>query len=954
MKDEQMPSLNEQEGDRSGLPVPLEPCLSFSDCCLFPTRRQFFRANTEVQLRGREFDLLYALVENAGTFLSNDVLIARIWPTSTVSESNLRVQMASLRRALGDNGTAGRMIVNVTGRGYSFTLPVVCDNACPIDSEQVQPPNPAFVPVALPPSAMPNKNLPNRLSGLIGREPVLTKLLVHMPHRRLLTIVGPGGIGKTSLSMTLAERLENAYEDGVYFVDLATIPDASTIVSALTKAFNLRLTMAEPMDQILEWLSDRHVLVVLDNCEHVIERAAELVEEILRGAPRVHMLCTSREALRVDGEWIHRLAPLDSPPQSDSLMADEAIAYSAIELFVERAIACRDLFVMSDEDAAHVAKICRSLDGIPLAIELAAARVDRLNVRSLAALLPDRLELLGPGKRTAKPHQQTLRATLDWSYQLLDSRDRITLNRLSIFRNSFTLEAVFAVAGFGDMNEGEAADSLFELVGKSMVTVETVDGEDYYRLLETTRAYASEKLLKSGEHNDIAGRHALLCREILLKAKDDRHNTAQADWVRAYGRWMDDVRAALDWTYSGEGNVVLGIELSALSSPLASRLALLREYLGRIEYASDQVRMLEPPNPFLELRVNAELAYLLQHTSGDTIELRRVYDRVTQLQLQTGDAKERFEAIHFDFGMLFSRTDWNKALEAATAAKITAAVPGEPYLVASAERMRAQAFHYLARHREAVECGQAVLTAATGSSLYMAFTRVDPRISARAVMARSLWLLGECDNAVEVVHDCLAFAEQFRNHPLCQGLAMGAVPVAAWSGDTVGMTRYANAIVEVAIESGMDYWIDWGHKLLLTATSRPDEVSRLVLEPLMADDLATYNRHLVTAEICARFEAGNSPWAAPEIFRGYTANLFEAGAISSAEAEARLHKALDLARSQEACYWELRIINDLAAMQLERQETQALRMIERLLARLRGASDSADVKRAIALLSSSE
>ncbi|WP_161956885.1 ATP-binding protein [Sphingosinithalassobacter portus] len=913
-------------------------------------RRTLFKGQSEILLRGREFDLLVALLENAGAFIGNDALIALVWPTSTVSESNLRVQVASLRRALGDNGPAGRMIVNVTGRGYSFAIPV-SRGAMPAIA-----PDPNFPEAEHPQvTAVRAPSLPMRLTDLVGRDTALARLQVHLPHRRLMTVVGPGGIGKTSISIALAERCAEMFADGTFFIDLITAEHGSDLGATLAKGLGLRLENGDYGEAALDWLTDRNALLLFDNCEHVIEASAKFAETILQRAAGVHLLCTSREPLRVQDEWVHRLAPLDAPPPSGSLTTEEAMAYSAIELFVERASACKDSFALSDEDAAHVSEICRSLDGIPLAIELAAARVDKLNVRSLAELLPQRLQILGPGKRTAKPHQQTLRATLDWSYDLLAPRERTMLNRLSIFRNGFTLEGAMTIAGDDTIDELDLTDSLFELIGKSLVAVEVSEEGDFYRLLETTKVYGREKLEAMGDLPRVARLHAEYCLLLVRRSRGLWGTEEGVGWVAAYDRWMDDISAAVDWAYTADsGAIDLGIELAAMSAPLAARLSRLRRYLDHVSVALDRTRALDPPDPKLELRVAFELSYLLQHIDGDTEELRALSRRNSELFAKFRDVEDRINALFYDFGLRFSVTDWSGALEVADAYYALATESGAGDLATNGLRMRSQAFHYLGRHADAVASARPVIhPMAPMPSAYEINTRVDPRVSSRVVMARSMWLLGSPAEATEVIHDCLAQADKTGNNTLCQALAMGAVTVSAWSGDHATATRYCKAAIEVAEATGLDYWHSWGSRLMAILDGDVDAVAALGVESLMLDDFCTYDRRLVDSAMVDRVSRGNAAWCAPEVLRANAANLRERGLIDVAASERLLLEARAIAQAQDAAGWELRIACDLADLALERGDRRAVEpQLAPLLAKFRDGS-TADIARARMLLSAS-
>ena len=307
------------------------------------------------------------------------------------------------------------------------------------------------------------------------------------------------------------------------------------------------------------------MLLVLDNCEHVIDAAATLAVVVLTGAPGVHVLATSREPLRVEGEQVHRLSPLASPPAPAQLTATEALGFPAVQLFVERAAATLDEFELTDTDAPIVADICSKLDGIALAIELAAARIDTFGVRGVAAHLDDRFQLLTRGRRTALPRHRTLRATLDWSYQLLPEPERVVLRRLAIFAGGFTEEAASAVVASAEIAASEVVESLANLVTKSLVSVDVGGVLVRYRLPETIRAYALGKLAESGEREPIARRHAEYHLGLFERAEAEAKTRPMAEWLAEYRPRIDNLRAALDWAFSPGGDAAIGVALTAAS-----------------------------------------------------------------------------------------------------------------------------------------------------------------------------------------------------------------------------------------------------------------------------------------------------------------------------------------------------------------------------------------------------
>jgi predicted ATPase/DNA-binding winged helix-turn-helix (wHTH) protein len=482
-----------------------ESSFSFGRFRLLPGQQTLLEDEKPVRLGSRALDILTLLVEHAGELVSKDELTARAWPGTFVEESSLRVHIAGLRRALGDGHAGNRYVANIPGRGYRFVAPVAA-------SEQTGPAAPK------PPIAAPAHNLPASLIRMIGRDAVTSTLSAELPRRRFITIVGPGGIGKTTVALAVANGLAAAYRDRVRYVDLASLTDSLVVPRVLASVSGLATHSETPTPELIAFLGNKNMLVVLDSCEHVVESAAALAVDLLKSAPGLNVLATSREPLCAEGECVRRLMPLQVPPASRKLTATEALAFSAVQLFVERAIERLDTFELTDVDAPIIAEICRELDGIALAIELAASRVDAFGLRELATLLKDRFRLLMRGRRTGLRRHQTLRAALDWSYEFLQECERIVLRRLAAFDSYFTLESAISVAGEANIAALDVVNALANLVANSLVIADIGSDIVHYRLLETTRVYAHEKLAESGELEQVTQRHAENLQNILEQA----------------------------------------------------------------------------------------------------------------------------------------------------------------------------------------------------------------------------------------------------------------------------------------------------------------------------------------------------------------------------------------------------------------------------------------------------
>lgn len=465
--------------------------ISFGQFCLLPAQRLLLEGDKPIPLGSRAMEILVGLVERPGELVTKEELMARVWPNTFVDPANLTVHICALRKALRDGRDGNRYVINVPGRGYRFVMPIevrgVTELACP-----------HLVPT----------NLPAEVTPLIGRDDVVAALVTELARNRIVTVAGPGGIGKTSVALAAAARLLDEHEHGVWLVDLTSISDPALVPGALAQTLGLEMSAGDPPYRFIDALKSRRMLIVLDNCVHVVAAAAQLAAEVSKAARGVKILTTSREPLRIDGEHVYRLCPLDFPPDTESITAEAALCFPAVRLFVERAAAESNEFVLSDADAPCVAEICRAVDGIPLALEFAAARISAFGLRGLAMSLNTSLQLLTNGRRTALLKQQSLLSTFDWSYARLSKTEQNVLRRLAIFPGAFALRDATIVVSDCIRPPTETADLIAALVSKSMIMAAAGTSEPRFYLLETTRAYAFAKLAESGELDELRALHA--------------------------------------------------------------------------------------------------------------------------------------------------------------------------------------------------------------------------------------------------------------------------------------------------------------------------------------------------------------------------------------------------------------------------------------------------------------
>jgi predicted ATPase/DNA-binding winged helix-turn-helix (wHTH) protein len=940
---------------------------AFDRFTLHPVQRRLLDDGEPVPIGSRALDILVALASRAGEVVGKSELIAQAWPGITVEENNLRVHIAALRKSLGDGKSGNRFIANVPGRGYSFVAPVTVREANQLEALPATP----RVPLA--------GNLPVPLLHVHGRAEVIRELAAQLPQRRLATITGAGGIGKTTVAIAAAKTLSRAYTGGTIFVDLAPIADPRLVPSAVVAALGMA-PRAEGLEGALSaFLRDRSILLVLDSCEHVVEAAATLAEALLRASPGLGILSTSREPLRAEGEWVLRLAPLGLPPAVPALGAAEALRSPAVQLFVERAAASLGSYDLTDADAPLVAEICRRLDGIALAIEFAAGRLEAFGLRQLAMLIDDRFQLLTRGRRTALPRHQTLRATLDWSYGLLPEPERVVLRRLAVFRGGFGLAASRDVAAAG-MEAPDIGEALASLVDKSLLTVELSDAEPHYRLFETTRAYALEMLAAFGELTSVQRNHAEHYRRLLERAAVELDLYSAPVWLAAYARHIDDLRAALHWAFSEGGDSVVGVALTIGGIPIWSQLALANEGLGWVSKALAALDPADPAHRRFRMQLYAAAGWLNQFVAYHG-ELSAAASReALRLAEELGDADYQSRAIWMLWADRMNQADCREGLRLAERFRVLPVSDATQPLIG--ERMIGAALHMLGDQAAARESLEAVLKRYPAMQPPSHVTRFHfhQRTNARMVLTRVLWLQGFPDSALQEVAANIDEASSL-DHPmsLCNALAQSACPLALLTGDMTTAAHYLAMLRAASSANAIDVWRIYANGFegeLLLRQRQTEAGLRQLADAAEALRRAAFTQHLtyflavqadglaqagrdneslaIVDNVLTRCAASGEVWALAELKR-IRANALCASGASADEAEAELHEALAIARAQGALSWELRAGISLAEFwgRLGRH-AEAREILAPIVERFTQGFGTADLERAGKLLAASE
>jgi predicted ATPase/DNA-binding winged helix-turn-helix (wHTH) protein len=894
-------------------------------------RRELRSRGIPVPLGGRAFEVVTVLVQSASQFVTKDHLMERVWPGATVGEGTIHVHISAVRKALGqDRG----LLKTGSGRGYRLLGNWMPQHrtAVRVDSS----------PTRTPGSPPPN-NFPPLITRLVGRASAAQFVRDLVSAYRVVTLTGPGGIGKTSLAVKAVRYLLADFEDGGWIVELASLSDPGLVPSTVASTLGLKVTGEISAESVARAVGGRHLLLVLDNCEHVIDAAANLAETLTRLCPRTTIVATSREVLRIDGESVYRVPPLEVPSVGQAA-PDTIMQYSAVELFAARTKALNAGFSPTAEDLASIAAICRHLDGMPLAIELAAASAAALGIAQVSAGLRNRFELLTRGRRTALPRQKTLRATLDWSHELLPNAERRLLRRLAVFPGGFTVDSAAVVMADAGLDAAMVTDCIASLVTKSLIALDPAPSVTRWYLLETIRAYALEKLAESDESDDAQMRHAAFFRDLFApQTRGARSSLSDEDLARRV-REIDNIRAALDWSFSPAGDETIGVDLTAAYAPVWRHLSLMSECRERCERALLSLQPRGTANRRLRMELQIDLAAAIFITMGPPDQAKALLTEALETADALNDLNAQAETLSTLISIYASRGEYGRAQIAAERIEQIAHRIGDPIHLRFAHQQRGTTLLWGGRPREAQQYLERVLRlpAAPGDRYSPIYYNPNDRGVTRAMLARTLWMQGLTDQALDEAR--LSLEEQGTDHPLllCRILYHGICRIAMVTGDFATADREIARLIEVATRLNAQIFEITGHFLKGQLLVERGEFAQGL--PVLRDAFETCDRtgwHISYAEFksalalglagigkldeafvalddaMAADREGGHGWYAPELLRIKGEILLKQATDRSAlAAEDCFDRAAQMAREQDALFWELRVALSLARLRV--------------------------------------
>ena len=934
--------------------------LSFGPFNLLVNERLLTKEGVRVELGARALDILIVLTATPNEIVSKKILLSRVWPDVIVEEGSLRFHMNGLRKALGDGRDDARYITTLPGRGYCFVAPV-SRPASPRDDTPV---------VA---SHFPHANLPGRVSRVIGRDEDVLKLSAQLNASRFVTIVGAGGVGKTTVAIAVGHHLIDAFAGALLFVDLGMLVDPELVTAGVASMLGLSVQSNDATPNLIAYLRNKRILLILDTCEHLVEAVAPLAASIIGAAPQVHILATSREALRVEGEHIYRLDALTCPPDDPGLTTAAVRAFPAMQLFMERAAASGAHLDVGEAEAPIIAGICRKLDGVALAIELAARRVESYGLQQTAELLDQRLTLLWLGSRTAPPRQKTLQATLDWSFGLLTELERVVLRRLAVFVGHFTLDAALEVLTSATLDRSTVLGAIDSLVAKSLVATSPLGAMMRYRLLDTTRAYALG--IGIDDADELSIRHATYFRRWSEQSGKEWSISSSGIERASHFAGVNNVRAALEWCFSPRGNTEVGVNLAAAAVQVFLAMSLLPEchrWSQRAILALDETAA----GGLNEMHLQAALGFSSSQMYGESNAVSEALNRSLAIAERHGDTAHQAGLLNMEHIFHARRGDLRTSLQYARRCGAIAATSDDLTVKALAHAMLGRALQVtgdLAGSRAELDSLMRILSRPNHGPILLSY---DPHYHSYIALARTLWLQGYPTQALELARQAVE-ASQAMGHPAALALVLaGAATIFLWTGDLDNAQYHTDLSLSAAEANAMGPLVAIGQArkaelailrgntkagvrdlqaLLERIHTVRHEVLTTEFNMALAEGLAAIGRSdeskPLIDESIRRVEGSGEMSYMPELLRIKAGLLLAAHEPDVRDVEICFKKSLELSRRQGARAWELRTARDFAKFLADHGQTESARtLLQSVYAAFTEGFDTADLKSAEDLL----
>jgi predicted ATPase len=800
---------------------------------------------------------------------------------------------------------------------------------------------------------------------MVGRNESIRLIKDLISAFRVVTLAGPGGIGKTTLALELARDLLAEFNHSVFFVELSPLSDPQLVPLTVARALGLSIDGKElPAEDVARAIGLARALLVLDNCEHLVDTTARLAETIVRWCPHVSILVTSREVMKIDGERVHRLPPLEVP-ESSSVHLKPLLECSAVELFVRRTQSLNDGFALSTDNSAAIATICRHLDGIPLAIEFAAARTATLGVQQVVTDLRDRLGLLTSRRRTAIPRHKTLRAVLDWSYDLLSPAEQKFLRSLAVFSGPFNLDDASAIA-----TTLEAADWLSSLVDKSLIASEIRASTTLYRLLDTTRAYAFERLKECDEIATVSRLHAEYHKDLFERIEPEWQTRVTAELDIDYAWRVDNVRTAIAWAFSDEHTAPIGVAMAAAAIPLWMHLSLVDECLNYLRQALLWTTAVEALPPERQVRLYDAYGVASLYSGRDPEAAESACEQALNIAVRIDDVDHQLKAL---WGL------WLVRRGAIDLAHRFLALAVKPVDHVVGHRMAATSYHVRGRQNEArphVDFVRANSNLLATDPARVRFLVAERPTSEEPGLAKTLWAQGCPDQAMEFVRQSIdtAMAAGHANS-LCHFLSSAGCLIPLWAGRLEEAKGYIQLMDIQSSKYTLLRWRSWGlgYQGMLAiqtgAIANGIDLLRVAIEELRSlnewrghvffplsratalGSLGRVEEGLALIDECLKRDDVLDGWMHPELFRAKGDLLMLGNTLDVEAAKGCFRKAMEEGLEQGALAWELRAATSLARLLLRQGlGTEAAQILQPVYDRYGEGFETVDVTSARALL----